>query len=198
MTRLVLGSRNAHKVAEIKRFFAPLGVEVEALPADIPEAVEDRETFRGNAAKKAEEYARATGALVLADDSGLEVDALDGAPGVISARYAGEPKSDARNNEKLLAELADVAEEARGARFVCVMALADPQGLRLVVEGALPGRILPALRGDGGFGYDPLFLLPEDGRSLAELGPDEKNAISHRGRALERVRVALPAILGEA
>lgn len=189
---VVLASGNPKKAAELRALLAPLDVVVLS-PSDVgglPEVDEDRDTFAGNARKKAESAARATGRWALADDSGLCVDALDGAPGVRSARYAGTHGDDAANNAKLLGALEGLAPEQRGARFVCALALAGPSGeTEAVFEGEVHGRILDAPRGDGGFGYDPLFLFtepdhPETGRGFAELSQAEKATISHRGRAL--------------
>ena len=200
--RLLIASQNAKKRKELQLLLAPLAIEI-VTPADvggIPEVDEDQPTFARNAAKKAVSAARASGLWALADDSGLEVEALGGAPGVRSARYAGEPANDARNNAQLLAELAGLAPERRGARFVCALALARPEGtLALEVSGEARGRILEAPRGAGDFGYDPLFLFtepgyPQTGRGFAELGATEKSAVSHRGRALRALARGLPAL----
>lgn len=199
--RVVLASRNAGKVRELGALLAGLGLELVGLDAfgELPDVVEDRDTFRGNALKKAEEVASATGRPTLADDSGLEVDALGGRPGVLSARYAGEPSDDVANNHKLLRELAGTPDAQRTARFRCVLALVDPTGALadepVFAEGTLEGRIGTAPRGGGGFGYDPLFVLP-DGRTTAELDPADKNAISHRGQAARRMRELLAERLG--
>lgn len=185
MQTLLLGTGNPHKVVEIEGLVAELPVQVRsARDVAIPDVVEDADTFVGNAAKKATEIAAATGLLTLADDSGLCVDALDGAPGVFSARYAGPECDYAANNAKLLRALEGVDD--RGARFVTVVALARPDGLLWTVEGVTEGVITRAARGEGGFGYDPLFQADEapDGRTYAELTLPEKNAISHRGKAL--------------
>jgi XTP/dITP diphosphohydrolase len=193
--KLLLASNNKKKHGELTRMLAPLGVEV-VLPRDIggiPDVVEDAPTFRGNAAKKARSAALASGLWSLADDSGLEVEQLGGAPGVKSARFAGVHGDDAANNTYLLELLSDVPDERRNARFVCALALARPDGaIALEVEGAAHGRILHAPRGDGDFGYDPLFLFTEPGfsqtgRGFAELAHDEKASISHRGRALREL-----------
>ena len=186
--RLVLATRNAHKAAEISRLLEGSGVECSGLDRfpGVPDVVEDCDTLEGNAAKKAAETARACGAWALADDTGLEVAALSGAPGVFSARWAGPACSYSDNCAKLLRELSGVPAARRAARFRTVMALSDPSGRVESVEGLLEGSIALAARGDGGFGYDPLFLLP-DGRTLAELSTEEKNALSHRGRALRGV-----------
>ena len=195
MKRLVLASNNAKKMKELDALLAPLGFEVIAQGAlGIPEAEEPHVTFVENALAKARHAAKHSGLPALADDSGLCVRALGGAPGVISARYGGEPKSDARNNEKLLAELGDSCD--RAAHFVSVLVLVrhadDPQPL--IAEGEWHGEILPALRGDGGFGYDPLFFLPEFDKTAAELDADTKNRVSHRGRAMQTLIERLPAL----
>jgi XTP/dITP diphosphohydrolase len=190
--RLLLGSHNKKKHAEFAAALGPLGYEV-LLPKDVgglEDVVEDGRTFRENAAKKARAAARSSGLWALADDSGLEVDALGGEPGVRSARFAGVHGDDAANNALLVRKLAEVEDERRGAQFVCALALARPDGtLVLEVQGLARGRILHAPRGAGDFGYDPLFLFtepgfPQTGRGFAELAPAEKLAISHRGRAL--------------
>ena len=164
----------------------------------VPEVVEDADTFAGNARKKAAEVALALRAWVLADDSGLAVDALDGAPGVHSARYAGTHGDDAANNRKLLDALADVADQNRGAAFLCALALADPGGtIRLEAAGSCRGRITAQPRGDGGFGYDPLFLIPEYHRTFGELAPLTKHQLSHRSRAFARLRRDLARLIAE-
>ena len=186
MKRLAFASGNQHKVAEIAAMLRPRGWEVvpRSLTVD-----EDAPTFAGNAEKKARAALAASGLPSLADDSGLEVDALDGAPGVLSARYAGEPCDDGANNRKLLAALAGVPAARRTARFRCALVFVDGDGTRLVADGSCEGHIGEAPRGTGGFGYDPLFLVDGDarGRTMAELAPDEKNHISHRARALEKM-----------
>jgi XTP/dITP diphosphohydrolase len=153
--------------------------------------VEDRDTLEGNARKKAEEIAAATGRLVVADDSGLEVAALDGRPGVFSARYAGPACDYLANNRKLLRELEGVPEERRNAVFRCVIAVARPGQTLFTVEGRVEGRIADAMRGDRGFGYDPVFFHPAAGRTFAEMDPGEKNRLSHRFRALEAFQTEL-------
>ena len=195
MKKLVLASNNAKKMKELNALLAPLGFEV--IPQGelgIPEAEEPHCTFVENALAKARHAARLSGLPALADDSGLCVAALGGAPGVYSARYAGEPKSDARNNERLLAELGDNPD--RRAHFVSLIVLVrhadDPQPL--IAEGEWHGEILPALRGEGGFGYDPLFNLPAFGRTAAELDPETKNRVSHRGQAMQRLIERLPTL----
>jgi XTP/dITP diphosphohydrolase len=191
--KLVLATRNAHKVSEIARLLAGTGVV--AVPADAvpgaPEVEEDQPTLEGNAAKKARELAAFAGAWALADDTGLEVDALGGAPGVVSARWAGPGCSYEDNCRKLLAEMA--GKTSRSARFRTVMALSSPAGEVQTVEGRLDGAVAAAPRGTNGFGYDPLFQL-KDGRTLAELGADEKNALSHRGHALRAILPLLSKI----
>lgn len=184
MKQLVLASGNAGKLREFNQLLAPLGIEVLPQSAfNVPEAEEPHGTFVENALAKARHAARHTGLPALADDSGLSVDALGGAPGVLSARYAGEPKSDARNNALLLENLSD--ETNRRAFFICVLALVrhpeDPTPL--IAEGRLYGEILPEARGEGGFGYDPLFFIPSENATAAELSMEAKNRISHRGQA---------------
>lgn len=153
-----------------------------------PEVVEDGATYRENALKKARSAAAFTGKPALADDTGLEVDALDGRPGLLAARFAGEGCTFQDNIRKLLDLLEGVPPERRGARFVCVLALVEPGGREQVVEGELPGRITETQAGVGGFGYDPVFYVPEAGKTLAELTAEEKNGISHRRRAVEKAR----------
>lgn len=197
--RLVLATRNAHKASEISRLLGVSGTAVASLDAfpPFPETVEDRDTLEGNAEKKAVEAARACGTWALADDSGLFVLGLGGAPGVQSARYAGPGCTFADNCAKLLRELDGKTGPQRAAYFRTVIALSDPNGKVEFAEGRLDGVIGAAPRGDGGFGYDPLFTLT-DGRTLAELSPDEKNGISHRGRALRSILPRLRAILASA
>lgn len=188
MQKLVIASNNPGKLREITRILAPLGFEpVPQSAYNVPEAEEPFVTFVENCIAKARHAARLTGLPALADDSGICVDALDGAPGVYSARFAGEPKSDQRNNEKLIAALA--GRSNRRAHYYCVIVYLrhadDPQPL--IAEGSWYGEIIDTPRGDGGFGYDPYFLIPELGKTGAELAPDEKNAISHRGKALAQL-----------
>ena len=190
MRRLAFASGNKHKLAEIAAMLKPHGWQVVPLVLAVDE---DAPTFAGNAEKKARAALAASGLPSLADDSGLEVDALDGAPGVLSARYAGEPCDDAANNRKLLGALDGVPDARRTARFRCALCLVDADGTRLVSDGTCEGRIGHAPRGAGGFGYDPLFFVDGDagGRTMAELAPDEKNRVSHRARALETMVRAL-------
>lgn len=205
---LVLGSRNRKKCAEMAELINPpwepgSGLErlriqsIDDYPA-APEVVEDEATFAGNARKKAVELAQAIGAWVLADDSGLTVDALQGAPGVFSARYAGEPCDDQANNTKLLEELGSTPDLNRGAAFRCSLAISDPTGrIRLEAEGACRGRIIDQPRGEHGFGYDPLFLIPEYHRTFGELSPLVKHQLSHRSRAFAQLRPLLGQLLAE-
>ena len=196
MKTIVIASNNAHKAEEIATALAFPGWEfrtLRQLGLDSDPA-EDADTFEGNARIKAQAARAASGGLaVLADDSGLAVDALDSEPGVHSARYAGEPCDDAANNAKLLAELADVPDEKRTGRFVCTLVFIDEDGTETVARGTIEGRIGREERGRHGFGYDPLFLpdMFEDGRTLAEALPEEKNAVSHRGNALRELRAKL-------
>lgn len=195
MQKLVLASNNAKKMKELNALLAPLGFEI--IPQGqlgIPEAEEPHCTFVENALAKARHAAQHSGLPALADDSGLCVKALGGAPGVISARYAGEPKSDARNNEKLLADLAGKTD--RRAHFVSCLVLCrsadDPQPI--IAEGEWHGEIVDQYRGDGGFGYDPLFFVPEFGQTAAELDAETKNRVSHRGRAMQKLIERLPEL----
>ena len=221
MTELLVATTNPHKLGEIAAILAPLGVRVVGLAdvpiprgtgvspvrdhapvrsaADLPEPIEDADTFATNAAIKARHYAARTGRVCLADDSGLEVDALGGAPGVRSARYAGvgadRVARDRANNDKLIHMLEDVPDHERTARFVCAMCLAAPSGEILATSrGELAGVITDQPRGAHGFGYDPLLELP-DGRTGAELSPDEKNARSHRAAAARAIAPALARVI---
>ena len=198
--RLLIATGNPGKIREFRALFdAHVESEWELVaPADVGlkdfTVVEDGDTYAENAGRKARSYANAAGLPALADDSGIEVDALDGAPGLYSARYAGENSGDAANRAKMLRELADVSAEQRAARFRCVIALAFPYTTNLRLgEGVVEGSIAMDERGDLGFGYDPLFALP-DGRRMAELDVAEKNRISHRARALANAAWALDAM----
>ncbi|MBO8126671.1 MAG: XTP/dITP diphosphatase [Firmicutes bacterium] len=193
MRKLVLATRNLHKVEEIKAMLAGLPLEVVSVSdyPEAPEVVEDGKTFQANAAKKAETIARYTGEWTLADDSGLEVEFLQGKPGVYSARFAGEDASDAENNAKLLGLMKDVPREKRGAQFRSVIAIARPGEETLFAEGICRGLVGTEAKGFNGFGYDPLFVLPELGKTYAELTPEEKNRVSHRARAMEKAREIL-------
>lgn len=193
--KLVVATKNRGKLDELTAMLAPLGIEIVRL-SDLGiafDVVEDAATFSGNAEKKARALHHATGLGALGDDSGLEVDALGGAPGVFSARYAGEGHNDRANNEKLLRELASVPDEKRTAQFRCALALVDEHGALTQTEGSCEGQILHAPRGENGFGYDPLFLVPKLGCTLAELTLDEKNRISHRAQALHALAKVLLA-----
>ncbi|RXZ53246.1 RdgB/HAM1 family non-canonical purine NTP pyrophosphatase [Senegalimassilia faecalis] len=196
MTTVLIASNNAHKATEIAEALDFPGWEFKTLKqvGVSSDPAEDAETFLGNARIKAHAAQQASGGMpVLADDSGLEVDPLDGAPGVHSARYAGEPCDDAANNAKLLDALSDVADEARTARFVCQLVFLDENGNEVDARGTVEGRIAHEAHGENGFGYDPLFLPEVFGfeRSLGEAKPEEKNAVSHRGNALRELRAKL-------
>ncbi|MCZ6528570.1 MAG: XTP/dITP diphosphatase [Candidatus Dadabacteria bacterium] len=188
---VVLATGNKGKVKEFSNLLEGVFEKIISL-SDLgspPEVIEDGLTFRDNALKKAREIARYSGKLTLADDSGLEVDALNGRPGIYSARYSGEGATNKTNIVKLLAELGD--NPNRKARFVCVLALVDPNGEELVVEGFCEGVILDEPRGEGGFGYDPVFYLPDKRKTMAELEPELKNTISHRANALKKLKTEL-------
>lgn len=191
---LVLATRNSGKIKELEALLSGFGFAVLGLAAfpDIGEIEETGTTFAENALLKARAVAQATGLVALADDSGLAVDALSGAPGVYSARYSGQDATDEKNNQKLLDALKDVPEAGRGCRFMSVVAACAPNGAQLLAEGRWEGRVLASPRGAGGFGYDPLFLDLELGKSAAELAPAEKNARSHRGRALRALLADWP------
>ncbi len=189
--KIVLATHNKKKVEEIRRITVDLPVSILSLDdyPDCPETVEDKDTFEGNAVKKAVEVCHCTGKIALADDSGLEVDALGGAPGVYSARYAGGAGDgqDVRNYEKLLADIKDVPDGKRGGRFVCCLALAFPDGTVKTFFGYAKGSIRRDPKGNTGFGYDPVFV-PEGGKStFGEMPPEEKDKLSHRGKALEKL-----------
>ena len=192
--RLLLGTRNAGKVIELRALLKGLDVELQAV-SDLAEAPpdppEDAPTYAENAVFKALAYARATGLETIADDSGLEVDALGGAPGVRSRRFFGEDASPAERNRMLLGLLDGVTD--RTARFVAVIALADPDGRVETFDGEVRGEIAESPRGEDGFGYDPVFVIAGDGRTMAEVPRDEKNAISHRGLAAAKLRATLAA-----
>lgn len=213
---LVIASRNRKKAAEIAELLKPHGIDVRSLldvsdqskesvgstapffESAIPDIVEDGQTFAENAVKKAVEVARAVSQWTLGEDSGLMVDALHGAPGVYSARYSGEAATDEQNNRKLIAELVGVPDEQRGAQYVCHAAVANPTGqIRWQVEATCRGRIVSEPRGSNGFGYDPLFLIPEYHRTFGELSPVVKKHLSHRGRALDQLIPRLVRLLTE-
>ena len=185
ITELVLASGNKGKLAEFQRLLDGLDVQIHSMKdyPEIGEIVEDGSTFAENALIKARAVCKATGKPAMADDSGLAVDALNGAPGIYSARFAGEQRSDADNNAKVLQLMETVADADRTARFFCVIAIVLPDGREYTVEGTCEGTILHALRGEGGFGYDPLFYVESMNKTFAELTMEEKNRISHRGHA---------------
>jgi XTP/dITP diphosphohydrolase len=198
---VVLATRNRGKLAEIVKLLGGGGggdgagamtlVTIDELAPGV-DLIEDADTFEGNALAKARQAAAATGRPAIADDSGLEVDALGGAPGVYSARYAGQPSDDGRNNSKLLEALRGVADDRRTARYRCVAAFVDPaRGIEITRDGACEGEILRAPRGSLGFGYDPLFLVPGLGKTMAELTIDEKNQLSHRAIAFRALAAAI-------
>ncbi len=197
MRKLVLATGNRNKLQEMKDLLQGLPLELLTLEAypGLNMPAEDRTTFAGNAAKKAESVSLATGEMALADDSGLAVDALGGRPGVHSARYAGEEGNYEANNLLLLKELNGVPTEARSASFICAIAVAVPGDQTYLIEASCPGRITESLRGKGGFGYDPLFFFEEAGKTFAEMSPEEKNRVSHRGKALRRTRILLERLL---
>lgn len=199
LEEMVLASGNKGKIAEFQRLMEDLAVQVHSMKEypQIGEIVEDGSTFVENALIKARTVCKATGLAALADDSGLMVDALDGAPGIYSARYAGEDHNDAANNAKLLRDMEQVAEEDRTARFFCAIALVLPDGREYTVEGTCPGVILRELQGDGGFGYDPLFYIADLDKTFAQLSMEEKNRISHRGNANRKAVEIIRQLKGE-
>ncbi|MGY4689294.1 XTP/dITP diphosphatase [Salibacterium sp. K-3] len=188
MRTIIIATKNKGKVKEFQDMFGPETDVQSLLDVDMEDIPETGETFEENAALKAEAIADAYQVPVIADDSGLEIDALDGRPGVYSARYAGEDKKDEANTAKVLREMEGVPEEERGARFVCVIAAAAPGKSTETFRGTCEGRIAKAPSGTNGFGYDPVFYLPERGAAMAELQPEEKNQISHRFRALQKMK----------
>jgi len=199
--KVLVASRNAKKLEEMRRILAEHMTTVEVVGLDdvapYDEPVEDQPTFEGNALVKARAGVAATGLPTLADDSGICVDALNGMPGVLSARWSGPPKSDDRNNTLLLAQLADVPDERRTAHFACAVALAHPDGRELVVEGRMDGTVIREVRGAGGFGYDVLFVADDrPGVTTAELTREDKDAISHRGKALREIAPLVADLLG--
>ena len=198
--KLLVATTNSGKLAEVEAALKDIPVQVISLSAlrGWPKVIEDGKTFEENALKKARVLAEYSGNLTLADDSGLEVDALNGAPGVLSARYSGENANDARNNEKLLQALQDLPWEKRGARFVCLMALCGPTSGRpreWIFHGECEGWIAFEPRGESGFGYDPLFFYPPLGKTFAEIDRETKGRFSHRGKALANLKQALPSVL---
>ena len=196
--RLVLATRNAHKVGELADILRATGTDVELvpLPDDSPDVVEDGLTFAENALKKARSAAATTGLPSVADDSGICVDALNGMPGVFSARWAGTGRDDAANLQLVLDQVADVPDEHRGAYFACAAALVLPSGEERVVEGRVTGVLIRTPRGTGGFGYDPAFVPLGHELTTAEMSAEEKNAISHRGEAFRALAPVLRELLG--
>jgi len=196
MRRIVLATRNEHKVGELRAILAELGVTVDLVGVseypDVPDVAETELSFSGNALLKAVAVAEAIGLPAIADDSGICVDALNGMPGIFSARWAGKHGDDAANLDLLLAQVGDVPEEHRGAKFVCAAALAEPGGRQIVEEGRIEGTLLRARRGEGGFGYDPIFQPLGYEVSTAELSAQENNRISHRRRAFAALAPHLP------
>ncbi len=186
----MIATKNSGKVREIRKALRGLRIRLYSLNdfSDVPDVEEDGKTFTENALKKARFYATYFKKLTIADDSGLEVEALKGLPGPYSARYAGEKASDQENNRKLLKEMEGIPPSKRKARFKCVLALVSPDGREAIVEGSCQGRIGLKEVGKRGFGYDPLFFLPRYGKTMAELSIEEKNRISHRGKALRKLR----------
>jgi XTP/dITP diphosphohydrolase len=198
--RLVLATRNAHKVTELRAILADTGLDVDLVGADayphIPDVKETGVTFAENALLKARALAEATGLPAVADDSGLCVDVLGGAPGIFSARWAGRHGDDKANLDLLLAQLADIDAPHRAAHFACAAALALPDGTTRVAEAHLPGTLRPTPSGTGGFGYDPVLQPAGETRTCAELTPEEKNAISHRGKAFRALAPMVSELLG--
>ena len=200
MIELLVGTTNPGKLAEIEAALAGLPIRIKSLGSfdTWPEIAEDGATFAENALKKARALAEFSGYLTLADDSGLEVDALDGAPGIYSARYSGEDANDRRNNEKLLEVMRGAREEKRTARFVCVLALCAPNSTgqkEWIVREQCEGRIAFALKGENGFGYDPLFYYPPFGKTFGEIDRETKATVSHRGKALKKLAEMLPLLV---
>ena len=196
MTTVLLATANQGKVVELRRILAPYGLELRGIDGAYEPGPETGATFEDNALAKAREAVRHTGLPAVADDSGLAVDALNGMPGVLSARWAGRHGDDRANLELLLGQLTDVPDERRGAAFVCAAAYALPDGREGVVRGELRGTLTRAPRGTGGFGYDPLLVPDGDTRTTAELAPADKDAISHRGQAFRALAPVLAGLLG--
>ena len=188
--RLLIATQNDGKINEIRALLKDIPILLLSLSSfpNLPDVLEDGETFRENALKKARIIAHSSGIVTLADDSGLCIDALDGRPGVLSARYGGEGATDAEKCARILNEMEHVAEPLRTARFVCIIALVTPQGEEDVFEGMCEGKITRELRGTAGFGYDPIFYYPDYGCTFAEMDSEAKNSVSHRGRALSGFR----------
>jgi XTP/dITP diphosphohydrolase len=194
---VIVATRNKGKIREIREALKGLGLRVYALSdfPDVPEIEEDGKSFTENALKKARFYSKVFGKLTLADDSGLEVDSLRGMPGIYSARYSGERASSRENNQKLLKEMEGIPLSKRGAQFKCMMAMVSPSGKETMTEGVCKGRIGMREKGRRGFGYDPLFILSRYGKTMAELSLKEKNRISHRGKALRKIKKMIKAFM---
>ena len=194
---VIVATRNRGKIREFRDALMGLNLRLYGLTdfPDVPEIEEDGDSFAENALKKARFYSTYFGKLTLADDSGLEVDGLKGRPGIRSARYAGERASSQENNQKLLKEMEGIPISKRGARFRCIIAVKSPGGKEAVSEGSCHGRIGFKEKGRKGFGYDPLFFLPRQGKTMAELSLEEKNKVSHRGKALRKIRKMIKAFV---
>jgi XTP/dITP diphosphohydrolase len=194
---VVVATQNSGKIREIREALKGLGLRIYGLSdfPDVPEIEEDGKSFTENALKKARFYSKHFGKLTLADDSGLEVDGLKGLPGIYSARFAGEGASSRENNQKLLNEMKEIPFSKRGARFKCIIALVSSDGREAITEGSCRGRIGFREKGKRGFGYDPLFILPKYGKTMAELSLKEKNKISHRGKALRKIKKVIRAFM---
>ena len=194
MRKIIIGSGNQHKIEEIKAYFADLDFNFEGLDPELelPEVVEDGKSYKENALKKARQRAEELNQIVLADDSGLSVDYLDGAPGIYSARFGGEDLNDREKYLKILKLLKGQPESRRGAAFISVIALVDPfRNIEITAEGRCEGIIAEEPAGENGFGYDPIFYLPEFGKTMAQISQQQKNKISHRGRALKKMKSKL-------
>ncbi|MCC3647458.1 MULTISPECIES: XTP/dITP diphosphatase [Cytobacillus] len=200
MQEVIIATKNAGKAREFERMFKPLGYQVKTLLdyPDFQDVEETGSTFEENAILKAEAVSKAFGRMVIADDSGLIIDALGGKPGIYSARYAGEEKNDQKNMNKVLDELESIPDDKRQARFYCALAIAAPRKRTETVAGTCEGRILREKRGTYGFGYDPIFYSEEKGKAMAELMPEEKSEISHRANALQKLEELLPSFLAGA
>ena len=196
MEKIIIGSGNQHKIEEIKAFFADLDINFEGLDPDhdLPEVIEDGKSYKENALKKARQRSKELNEVVLADDSGLSVDYLDGAPGIYSARFGGDDLNDREKYLKVLKLLEGQPEAERKAAFVSVIALVDPfKNIEITVEGRCEGIIAEEPAGKNGFGYDPIFYLPEYDKTMAQISQSEKNKISHRGRALQKMKSEIKA-----
>ena len=194
---MIVATRNKGKIREIREALKGLGLQIYTLGdfPGAPEIEEDGKSFAENALKKARFYSNYFGKLTMTDDSGLEVECLRGLPGIYSARYAGEKATPQENNEKLLREMEGISLSKRGAKFRCVMAIVSPDGREAIAEGSCRGAIGFKEKGRKGFGYDPLFILPRYGKTMAELSLEEKNKMSHRGKALRKLRKIIPTFM---